>query len=454
MKRNHISFFFMGIFLFIFLFSGGITFVFAQGGGNQGSGYQGQQPPKNGPTEYQFSNNNQVNMSSNVAIDLNMKVSENVANRFVDIVVNNSQTVALQLQIQEYFDVPPQNRLHWRKVQGQHSTQTTTTSPGNPGPGPHALSDQSSSLFANNDESFDTEDKEINFTYNTYFLLTFNSTIEFLQLSTILDAAQGLNPDNDYVWILFNNATNLWEMVESNQEGPSLSIQLDGTEFTQTQYILTIATLVPITPTIPFWETTTGIIIIIAGLIALAIGLLMSRTDFRNYLYTRIIDIEKGAHRLTLDEVLENEKRDEIIQLILEMPGIHFNELLRQTDLAPGNLVWHLDILETFKIIRKQRVGQYLIYFPYLDKNPISKLDLKLQKSKTTLEILQLINDHPGIYQNQLAARMSMDHKTIQYHLNKLAEVEVIRFETKGRKRLCYPVFSPPIIDSEIENLE
>ena len=108
-------------------------------------------------------------------------------------------------------------------------------------------------------------------------------------------------------------------------------------------------------------------------------------------------------------------------------------------NISAGTLVWHLDILETFKVIQKQRIGQYLVYYPYTVKNPISKLDLKLRKSRTTLEILQLINDHPGMYQNQIARRMDLNHKTIKYHLDKLIESGLIISKKSNRRKIFYP---------------
>ena len=165
----------------------------------------------------------------------------------------------------------------------------------------------------------------------------------------------------------------------------------------------------------------------------------MTNTEYRDYLLNRIIHFNTGPHRLTIEQVLENENRDKIITLILEEPGVHFNEILREIEISAGTLVWHLDILETFKVIQKQRIGQYLVYYPYTVKNPINKLDLKLRKSRTTLEILQLINDHPGMYQNQIARRMDLNHKTVKYHIDKLIESELIMAKKKGRKNLFFP---------------
>jgi predicted transcriptional regulator len=140
-----------------------------------------------------------------------------------------------------------------------------------------------------------------------------------------------------------------------------------------------------------------------------------------------------------MEEVLENKNRNKIIELVLDNPGIHFNQLLRKTDLAPGNLVWHLDILETYKVIGKKRVGNYLAYFPYYQKNPISNIDLKLQKSELTLQVLEMIEEKPGIYNKIITDRLEINRKTIDYHIKKLMDLGLINRKKDGRKKKLYP---------------
>ncbi|MFX0101885.1 MAG: winged helix-turn-helix transcriptional regulator, partial [Candidatus Hodarchaeota archaeon] len=164
-----------------------------------------------------------------------------------------------------------------------------------------------------------------------------------------------------------------------------------------------------------------GFIVIVTILALLALfGLVMSKEEYRSYLLTRVVPIKRGPHRLTIKEVLDNENRSKILDMIIDEPGIHYKELLRISEVSPSNLAWHLDILETYKIIHKARVGHFLVYYPYLDKNPFANFDPKVAKSKTTLEIFQLIGDNPGMMQSQLARRMELDHKTVKYHLEKL----------------------------------
>ncbi|MHA1618023.1 MAG: helix-turn-helix domain-containing protein, partial [Promethearchaeota archaeon] len=89
-------------------------------------------------------------------------------------------------------------------------------------------------------------------------------------------------------------------------------------------------------------------------------------------------------------------------------------------------------------------VGKYVMYFPYHGKNLLSNIDLKLQKSKTTMEILKMIQTIPGLTQNQIAKRIEKNHKTVKYHLDKLIEVDLIEKRPEGRKNLLYPTIEEP----------
>lgn len=172
--------------------------------------------------------------------------------------------------------------------------------------------------------------------------------------------------------------------------------------------------------------------------IALMIGLIMSKQEYRAYLMNRVIPLHTYPHRLSMEDVLENDIRNTIINLILEEPGIHYSELLRQIDTSASNLAWHLDILETYKVIHKHRIGKFLIFYPYLEKNPFTNLDPTIAKSKTTLEIFDIIGENPGIYQGKIAKRLDINRKSVQYHLDKLEELHLIRKEKEGRKYLLY----------------
>jgi predicted ArsR family transcriptional regulator len=43
------------------------------------------------------------------------------------------------------------------------------------------------------------------------------------------------------------------------------------------------------------------------------------------------------------------------------------------------------------------------------------------------------------MYQNQIAKRMDIDHKTAKYHLDKLLEAEIVYTQKKGRQTMFFP---------------
>lgn len=425
--------------IFILLVFGGfiLPFVTAQGGNGGGSGQQG---PQDGKKKYQFANNIDIDLTVDIPVTVRMTIDPELANRFVGIRLNASNLLELNLSMQKSFHSPPGERMRW---QGGHGNQ-----------GPTSLKLDSPKELDSIDITSQgkTEDEvTIENPYSTYFIMNLNITVDYLEFYTTINENLGLPEDSTFSWAIFDESSDTWFLLDSTVNEDTIS-----TIFTEeiTQDTKFTVTIVSLSSAPSFWTTPAGIAIIVIGIFGITFGLLMSKTEYRNYLLNRFLPIEKGPHRLTMEDVLENENRDFIIKLILEQPGIHFNELLRQVGLTAGNLAWHLDILETFKIIRKQRMGQYLLYYPYLEKNPISKLDPKLQKSKTTLEIMQLIGDHPGIYQNQIARRMDLDHKTVKYHLDKLLEVEIIETRKNGRLMGFYPKNIPKDLEQNASNPE
>ncbi len=178
---------------------------------------------------------------------------------------------------------------------------------------------------------------------------------------------------------------------------------------------------------------------VIGIVVAVVAAISFTSKEYRDYIKAKATHDIETHHKLTIDEVLENENRVLIIDAILHEPGIHFNELMRKTSLAPGNLVWHLEILCNYKVIGKKSIGQYMVYYPFSPANPLKDIDITLVKSKVTLQILNIIENEPGIYGNVIAKRLGLDHKTIKYHVDKLVDAKLIVAEKEGRTRKLTP---------------
>jgi len=155
--------------------------------------------------------------------------------------------------------------------------------------------------------------------------------------------------------------------------------------------------------------------------------------EYRNYFIRRSY-INEGRSYLSLADIFQNENRLNILKEILNNPGIHHNELLRSCNLKKGQLQWHLDTLLKHSIIKKERYGQYAIYFPITSTaEAIESFKSQFAKSKTTLEILNTIKKNPGINSAEISRNMNLSRNSIKYHIDKLLEKHLIKLEKKGR---------------------
>jgi DNA-binding transcriptional ArsR family regulator len=365
----------------------------------------------NEKVSYNFLNNLTFEVSTNVLINLSIDYDNNLENRQTFFIVNNTNPISLNVSsktnMQNFGVMQPPQSPHKGNFRYQYM-------------------------------------------YNCILKIRVNSTIENLTIRYRKIQQYGINPDASYSLALYESSQDSWQIIETidifnetSSENYLESSLVDLQPFND--YYITLYKVEMIQEDWT-WLIITGSVIIFA-IITLVVAI--SKKDYFQYLRTRTVPIEKGAHRLSLDEVLENENRNKIIDLILNEPGIHFNELLRRTGLAAGNLVWHLDILLTYKVIGKKRIGNFIAYFPYYQKNPISNVDLKLQKSKLTIEILEMIEKNPGMWNNLITKQFKVDHKTIQYHLNKLIELGLITFKKDGRKKKIYPNFESDYFNSD-----
>jgi predicted transcriptional regulator len=354
----------------------------------------------NETVSYTFSNNLKYQITTNVSVDLDIEFDPSLQNREVSFIINSSSSINLQIRIKTEL-----------------SKFGTMKQPTGPTGGVYQWC----------------------YRYNCIFRIYSNITIDSLVIRFKKDPEFALIPDYIYTIAIFESNRDAWEISPSidkyNEDTLETHLESKVLEINgNTEYYITIFEV----DDFSFWIWI--IIIVVIGFVS--ITFLISKTEYFDFLRKRTVALNKGAHRLTLDEVLENENRNKIIDLVLKDPGIHFNELLRRTNLAAGNLVWHLDILETYKVVSKRRIGNFLSFFPYYQKNPISNLDLKLSKSKLTLEILELIEKEPGVWNSIITKRKKVDHKTIQYHIKKLIDLGLIKSKKEGRKRKFFPNFN------------
>ncbi len=180
------------------------------------------------------------------------------------------------------------------------------------------------------------------------------------------------------------------------------------------------------------------VVLLVPTLIFVSILTALTVKEYKDYFIRRSY-IKEGRSYLSLADIFQNEYRLKILTEILNNPGIHHNELLRSCNLNKGQLQWHLDTLIKHSIIKKEKYGQYAIYFPITSSTEaIETFKNQFAKSKTTLEVFNSIKKYPGIKSVEISRILNLSRNSIKYHVDKLLEKHLIRLEKKGRVKELY----------------
>ena len=180
------------------------------------------------------------------------------------------------------------------------------------------------------------------------------------------------------------------------------------------------------------------IVLLVPNLIFVSIISALTVKEYRNY-FNRRSYIKEGRSYLSLADIFQNASRLKILTEILNNPGIHHNELLRSCNLNKGQLQWHIDTLLKHSIIKKEKYGQYTIYFPITSSTEaIEAFKNQFPKSKTTLEIFDTIKKYPGINSAEISRILNLSRNSVKYHIDKLMEKHLLKLEKKGRVKELY----------------
>jgi hypothetical protein len=382
-----------------------------------------------GAVIYNFSGNNQYVVSANVDIQLTLSIGIPLRFQHVNITINSSSDLNLFLQNLEYslafpnprFEEDPDkdgNLTRYQQIWGSYLLFSFNKTGAN----------MTLSVPIGGNYNITATDKFTAYQNGSWHVLPTTTATNNNWLITNIAITQGIN----FFSVFASNETA--PNPEDPPVEPPVDPPVDNLDEILAQEQGRAIVMVSIGAMI-------GIIVVVAAAIS------FTGKEYRDYIKAKATNDFETHHKLTIDEVLENENRVIIIDEVLKEPGIHFNELMRKTSLAPGNLVWHLEMLCNYKVIGKKSVGQFMVYYPFAPANPLKNIDITLVKSKVTLQVLNIIENEPGIYGNIIAKRLGLDHKTIKYHVDKLVDARLIVAEKEGRTRKLTPRL-PTSLDS------
>ncbi|PSP85936.1 ArsR family transcriptional regulator [Halobacteriales archaeon QS_1_68_17] len=126
-----------------------------------------------------------------------------------------------------------------------------------------------------------------------------------------------------------------------------------------------------------------------------------------------------------------SETRRRIADRVGEVPGIHFNALVRGLDLAPGQVQYHLRRLsDSGEVVAEQLYGRTHYYPPSFDD--WERRTLALFRRETARDVLlSLLADGPR-RPAALADDLGVARSTLEWHVDHLVEQDVVEKRPDG----------------------
>jgi len=137
----------------------------------------------------------------------------------------------------------------------------------------------------------------------------------------------------------------------------------------------------------------------------------------------------------TQRELLLLGTRQKILEVIYTHPGIHFRELERKTNLATGQLEYHLDRLRKAGLITSEKDGRYTRFYPVVEgeEEEVQRILKHLYRSKVR-EIILYILENGTATAEELRSITGMSPSALSWHMKRLLDDGIVKKKTLARK--------------------
>mgnify|MGYP006285747999 FL=1 len=136
------------------------------------------------------------------------------------------------------------------------------------------------------------------------------------------------------------------------------------------------------------------------------------------------------------------ETRTRIELHIQRNPGIHFNELVRSIEFAPGQSQYHIRrLLDEEDIVEEQLYGRTHYYSPSFD--PWERRLLALFRRETSRDIIGYLLEQDTASPQTVANDLGIARSTLEWHLDRLVEQDIVVKERDRRNRVTLVVKQP-----------
>lgn len=137
--------------------------------------------------------------------------------------------------------------------------------------------------------------------------------------------------------------------------------------------------------------------------------------------------------RLSKPDILDNEVRNGIYDIIRQNPGISARAVHRMSDQSWGTVVYHLRQLERHNLVVSRALGRTRNYYENHGKYRGMEAQLACLQSDRARALARVIVREPGITQELLAEQSGFPQPTTSYYVRKLKRAGLVDEQRDGR---------------------
>ncbi|MBP2133660.1 putative transcriptional regulator [Methanomicrobium sp. W14] len=146
-----------------------------------------------------------------------------------------------------------------------------------------------------------------------------------------------------------------------------------------------------------------------------------------------------GIKQIKKNNVLENERREDIVRIIKSNPGITLGEIENITRINHSSLRYHLKILfREGKIFSTKQYKRRHYFGRFNDYNHYSSDKRIISDCPKTEDILRYISMNPGCTQRDLMEYTKLSSPTISWHIGRLSSNNLIDIEKEKNSNHYY----------------
>jgi len=135
-------------------------------------------------------------------------------------------------------------------------------------------------------------------------------------------------------------------------------------------------------------------------------------------------------------------QRHRIDRYVTAHPGVHFNELVRVLDLAPGQVQYHVRRLRRDdRLVAERLYGQTHYYPPTYDRD--DRRAIALMRRETARDVLCYLVERGPTRPATVADDLDIARSTLEWHLDRLVEGDLVTKHRDERGRVTLALERP-----------